>query len=213
MPTLLRRGSLLLACLFLFLSGCEKPMPVPPPQADNVDQAALQKLDVCSLLNADEVAAIQSSPVKQAKGSSSGDGRFLTRQCFYETTDFNSSVNLALTSRDPSSPTQLSPGAFWKEKFAPYRSGAPAEETTGRAREDSGDAEGERHDPPKKIEGVGDEAFWMGPDALYVLHRDVYLRLSVGGSDSAEIKIKKATELMKSALGRLAAAISVAEKK
>lgn len=193
-----------LTCIFQTFSGCEKPKPS-APQAEKVNAAILQTLDVCSLLRADEVAAIQGFPVKQSKSNISADGKFLTRQCFYEMNDFNRSVNLALTSRDPNSATPLSPGALWKEKFASYRTGAREEEKDEKPRATAGEEEGERHDPPQKVEGLGDDAFWMGPDALYVLHGDVFLRLSVGGNDSPEIKLRKAKDLMKPALARLAA--------
>lgn len=195
---------LALACIFLSFSGCEKPKPS-AQQNEKVEAAILQTLDVCSLLSANEVAAIQGSPVKQSKSNISGDGKFLTRQCFYEANDFNRSVNLALTSRDPSSGTPLSPGALWKERFASYRTGARKEEKEEKPRATVGEEEGERHDPPQKVEGLGDDAFWMGPDALYVLHGDVFLRLSVGGNDSPDVKLRNATDLMKSALARLAA--------
>ncbi|CAN5560530.1 hypothetical protein BH18VER2_BH18VER2_06230 [soil metagenome] len=174
-----------------------------------MDFAAVQKLDVCSLLKAEEVAAVQGSPVRQTKSSTLADGKFLIRQCFYETVDFNQSVNLTLTVPDPNASTQLSPAAFWKEKFAPYQTGAVAREAGEKSREPRGEEEGERRDPPKKIEGIGDEAFWMGPDALYVLRGDVYLRVSLGGADSAETKIKKAITLMKPAVARLSSSGSL----
>ena len=66
----------------------------------------------------------------------------------------------------------------------------------------------EEHAPPKKISGVGDEAFWFGSrvgGALYVLkgEKDLFIRISVGGADNEETKINKSKALAQKALKRL----------
>jgi hypothetical protein len=69
-----------------------------------------------------------------------------------------------------------------------------------------GDADEERGRPPKKIEGVGDDAFWsanrMG-GALYVLKDNVFIRISIGGPEPEESKIEKTKALAAKALSRL----------
>jgi hypothetical protein len=64
----------------------------------------------------------------------------------------------------------------------------------------------EKESPPRPVEGVGDEAFWLGnpaSGALYVLKKDTYLRISVGGAGDERVKQRQATELARKALGRL----------
>jgi hypothetical protein len=66
--------------------------------------------------------------------------------------------------------------------------------------------EEEKKNPPKKVDGVGDEAYWSGNrfgGALYVLKRNVILRISIGGPDDQETKIEKSKRLAEKALGRL----------
>src|SRR5436853_163015 len=66
--------------------------------------------------------------------------------------------------------------------------------------------EEEKGAPPKKIDGIGDSAYWtanrMG-GALYVLKNDVFIRVSVGGPDNEEAKIKRSKALAEKALSRL----------
>ena len=60
--------------------------------------------------------------------------------------------------------------------------------------------------PPKKIGGIGEEAFWSGGrfgGALYVLKGDLFIRISVGGPDNEETKIEKSKTLAQKALDRL----------
>ena len=56
------------------------------------------------------------------------------------------------------------------------------------------------------VRGVGDEAFWSASrvgGALYVLKRDRYLRISVGGAGGIEAKLKKSKTLALKALNRI----------
>ena len=61
---------------------------------------------------------------------------------------------------------------------------------------------------PRRVSGVGDEAFWDGSSlggGLLVLKGDAYFRLSVGGPDSESVKIEKLKKLSRRALSRLPA--------
>jgi hypothetical protein len=165
------------------------------------------KIDACSLISSAEVQSIQDSPIKDVKGSDHSDGSFRIAQCLYSAEPFNKSVSVAVTQSDPGSPQARNPKDFWKETFGRYE---------GEVKEEEGDKEkkqsleeGEEREggqPPKKIDGLGDDAFWtanrMG-GALYVLKNDVYMRISVGGPDSEESKINHCKALAEKALSRL----------
>ncbi len=63
-----------------------------------------------------------------------------------------------------------------------------------------------RKEPPERIEGIGDEAFWAGNEkigAFYVLKGSCYIRVSVGGGDDKQTRIKKSRDLADLALKRL----------
>lgn len=60
--------------------------------------------------------------------------------------------------------------------------------------------------PPRPVKGVGDEAYWTGNQivgALYVLKKNSFIRISVGGTDSMETKIKKTKALAQKVVSRL----------
>ncbi|HXP35669.1 MAG TPA: hypothetical protein VN827_08990 [Chthoniobacterales bacterium] len=164
------------------------------------------KIDPCGLITNEEVQAIQGSPIRNVKGSEQSDGSFRIAQCFYNAETFNKSVSLAVTQSDPASAKARTPKDFWKETFGRYE---------GEAKEDKGDQEKkeslreqdeEKGRPPKKLDGIGDSAYWtanrMG-GALYVLKNDVFIRVSVGGPESEEAKINRCKALAEKALSRL----------
>src|SRR5436305_161396 len=60
--------------------------------------------------------------------------------------------------------------------------------------------------PPKKVEGVGEEAYWSGNrfgGALYVLKKETIVRVSVGGPGDEEKKLSRSKALAEKVLGRL----------
>jgi len=70
----------------------------------------------------------------------------------------------------------------------------------------SKEKEREKESPPRPVEGVGDEAFWISnpaSGALYVRKADAYIRISVGGAADEAVKLRRATELARKALKRL----------
>ena len=106
--------------------------------------------------------------------------------------------------RDPGRPTTTSPRDFWKERFGRY-SGQEKERDQDQA-ETERKREKEESVPPKKIDGIGDEAFWASNrfgGVLYVLKGDAFISVSVGGTDDEETKIKKSKALAQKALQRL----------
>ncbi len=154
--------------------------------------------DVCSLLPAAEIEAIQGEPVAATKGSAPERAAFAVSQCFYTLPTFTRSISLELTMR--SAKDEVGPREHWRRVFHGPRE-APQSSTRASGREAAVDA-----DAPRPVGGVGDEAFWTGNSlvgALYVLKGDAYLRISIGGAEDASIRIKKTKRLAKVALKQL----------
>jgi hypothetical protein len=203
------------------LSGCDKPATnqssagdQPTPAAVSTPRSKLPavepKLIACSLITQDEVAAVQGYPIKETTSSARRDGSFLLSQCFYTAGEFSKSVSVAVTQPDANKPdlNKRTPKDFWNETFGRYsgneekeRDNASKETPSARRPEE---AEKEVSVPPKKIPGIGDEAYWtVGPGgALYVLKDNAFIRISLGGSDSEETKIEKSKALASKALAR-----------
>jgi hypothetical protein len=167
------------------------------------------KIDACSLITKEEVQALQGAPVKDNKSSDQSDGRFRIAQCFYTAEPFNKSVSLAVTQSDPDSPKAGNPKDFWKESFGRYDGQAKEEEGDEEKKKSLGKREGEEEEksrPPKKIDGIGDSAYWaanrMG-GALYVLKNDIYIRVSVGGPEAEDAMINRCKALAEKILSRL----------
>lgn len=176
--------------------GCKKretPKPVPRASSE-LDRA---QGNVCRLITSEEIGAIQGSPIKEPKGSTRSENGFRVSQCFYTAGEFSKSVNLAVIQKDPDNSSKRSPMDFWKEKFDPYENEEPK---TGSGREE------EKGRPPKKIAGLGDEAYWVSNrfgGTLYVLKGDVFISIGLGGADDEESKLTKSKGLAKAALQRL----------
>jgi hypothetical protein len=153
--------------------------------------------DPCSLVSKEEVESIQQTPVKDAKSSERSDGTFRISQCVYTASEFSKSVNLDLIQADPNEPRKRSPKDFWKEKFDPYEDEEP--------KTNRGD-EKEKGVPPKKITGLGDEAYWVSNRfgaVLYILKGDAFISIDIGGPDDEETKLEKSKALAQKALQRL----------
>lgn len=197
----------LLIALFLILllssfAGCRKARgPATAPSGKEQP-----KIEACALITNDEIQQIQGAPVKDTKPSENSDGRFRIAQCFYTTNPFNKSVSLAVTQSDATSANAGNPKDFWKETFGRYE--GETEEHQGDEERKEGLHEQDEKKPvaPKKIEGLGEAAFWtanrMG-GALYVLKNNVFIRISIGGSDKEEVRIDRSKALARKALSRL----------
>ncbi|MEP6821274.1 MAG: hypothetical protein ABI946_02885 [Chthoniobacterales bacterium] len=185
-----------LAGILIALGGCKKPDVASKPR-ENVDS--------CSLLTKDEVATIAGSPIRETKGSERREGAFLVSQCFYTAETPLQSVSLALTQATSGAPDARKPKEFWDEKFGRFR-GTEASEPEEKEREktkERGEGEEEKRARPKKVQGVGDEAFWANGQILYVLKGQMFLRISVGGVGNEEDKIGKSKALAIKALERV----------
>lgn len=186
----------------LALNGCKK-------STETATPSKRDKINACELITNAEVQAIQGSPVKDVKPSEQSDGNFRIAQCFYTAETFNKSVSLAVTQADPASTHPRNPRDYWKETFGKYEGEAKEEEGDEEKKKSLREREGEEEEkarPPKKIEGVGDAAYWsanrMG-GALYVLKKDVLIRVSVGGPEAEDAMINRCKALAGKILSRL----------
>jgi hypothetical protein len=190
-------------CLLLIaLTGCNREKKI----------AAHGKLDACDLLTNEEIGAVQGSPIKDKKGSEQANGLIRTSQCYFGAEQSNRSVSLAITQPNAPSSEPKAARSAWEQSFGEYEgAGKEREDEKEKEKKESlkkqkGEEEEHEGAPPKKIEGIGEEAFWAGSrvgGALYVLKGDLYIRISLGGPDAEEARIEKSKELVKKALGRL----------
>ncbi len=164
----------------------------PLPESKSTVSPQKQRSDACTLFSSEEIEAVQGEPLKEAKLTSRSDGKLITSQCFYSLPTFSNSISLAVTERADAQGDR-DPKEYWKEIFDSDRT------------EENEEGE-EKEAAPLRVEGIGDEAFWSGSrvgGALYVLKNDKYLRVSIGGSDDQETKIKKLKALAVKAIARL----------
>lgn len=153
--------------------------------------------DVCSLVSKEEIESVQGAPVNETKASEHSEGVSVVSQCLYTARAFSKSVTLELVRSDPKQGSERGPKDFWKEKFDPYWNEEP---------KTNGGDEKEQGSPPKKIQGLGDDAYWVGNrfgGILYVLKGDAFFWIGVGGTDDQETKLKKSKALAEKALQRL----------
>jgi hypothetical protein len=206
----------LIGLLFLVASGCKKAeksaaQPSASPLAKRAP--AGPPLDACTLLTKEEIQEVQGSPITDTKSSEvPGGGSFRTTQCYFAAAESSKSVSLAITQSNPD--FNKSPRDYWKETFGRFGKKENEEEAEKEKaeKEEAGRAgkgrreEEEEGRPPKKIEGVGEEAFWSGNrfgGALYVLKKESIVRVSVGGPGNEEEKLNRSKALAEKALNRL----------
>src|SRR6266404_5447493 len=194
-----RTAFALLILPLVALTGCQK-----SKTSGSTPASKRSKIEACSLITNNEAQEIQGSPIKDAKGSDQSDGSFRIAQCFYTAETFNKSISLAVTQSNPDSASARNPKDFWKETFGRYGGEAKEEKGDEEKKESLREQEEERERsvPPKKVEGVGDAAYWtanrMG-GALYILKNDVIIRVSVGGPDKEEAMICRCKALAEKA--------------
>jgi len=201
----------LLSCSLIAVSaGCKKDEAT--QRASSAKQESNRaEFDVCALITKQEIEAIQRSPIKETKSSVRSDAGFRVSQCFYTAEDFSKSVSLAVTQRDPTSSGERSVKDFWNESFGRFsdegkESNAGKEERERLREQPRREGEEKAFIPPKKVDGIGDDAFWSPNPvggAIYVLKKDVFIRISIGGHDNEEGKLDKSKALARMAIDRL----------
>jgi len=188
-----------LAAVLAAFSGCSKPE---TPSLSNAQaetsspspalSSASAPLDACSLLTSDEIKAIQGEAVESSKSSSPSAGELSSSQCFFALPTFTHSISLQVVQKG-TSPGDPDAKQTWNKLF-------PPDELEERQTEG-----GKKKIPPRKIPDLGEAALWTGGPAggLYVLQGRHYIRISVGGADDEETKIRKSTALAQLVLKRL----------
>jgi hypothetical protein len=149
-------------------------------------------MDACSLLTSDEIQAVQGEPVHESKPGANSHGNLSVAQCYFTLPTFSNSISLQVVQRGTGAqsgdPKEAWNQMFHKEQPPPVGEGA------------------KRKEPPERIEGLGDEAFWAGNEkigALYALKGSSYIRLSVGGGNNKPTKVQKSKDLAQIVLNRL----------
>jgi hypothetical protein len=228
-----RLTAILFVCGLIVSSGCssqstDQPTPAssqstPASSAPNaansnaipsasIAPVAKVKIDACSLLTSAEIQAVQGEPVKETKLSEHTSGGFITTQCYYALPTAANAISLTLTESSIEKPSIRE---FWERTFAKDEGKSERERKQERDKEKKmpraqpesrREGEEEESAPLDPVPGVGDEAFWSASrvgGALFVLKRDRYLRISVGGAGDVQAKLKKSKVLALKALQRL----------
>jgi hypothetical protein len=165
------------------------------------------KIDVCSLLTSADLKEVQGEAVKEAQRSDRQDGGFIVSQCYYSLPTSSNSVVLNITTATEGAGA-ADPRTFWKDTFARMQEkdkDREAKDKEKKEKEKKGE-ESEESVPPQKIAGLGEDAYWLASrvgGALYVLKKDLFFRISVGGAGDAESKLKKSKTLAQRALKRI----------
>jgi hypothetical protein len=169
-----------------------------------------KKVEVCALLTSAEIEAVQGEAVQETKPSVQPSSNFLMSQCFFRTASFNKSVSLVLFTPDPAKPSGPGPREYWQEQFHAREPAVKEkdEAAAGQAKAPKKTEEESERElrKPRPIAGLGEEAYWAGnriTGALYVLHGDAFLRISVGGIREESARIEKSKALARAALKRL----------
>jgi len=162
--------------------GSSTPIASPSPIA------LKSRIDPCALLTSDELKAVQSEALQTTLPSEREYGEYFIAQCYYQLPTITNSVVVNVTTPKERG---KSVKEFWRSTHAEAVRGKEAEGKESR---------------PEKIAGVGEDAYWEASGiagALYVLKKDVILRISVGGASDIKIKLEKSRTLAEKALARL----------
>lgn len=199
-----RTFSLLLLCALVFSAFAAADGPnrrAPQKKAENHRRAKPGMLDACKLLTSDDVQSVQGEPVEEIKPGTQPGGDLRVSECIFRTTTPAKAISLALAE-----PSRGQPRDYWRKRFhgsvnpKPKEPGAKGNENTER---DGDDPDASR---PRTIRDLGNEAFWVGgrvTGALYVLHDDSFIRISVGGVRDEAARIARSVALARAALKRL----------
>jgi hypothetical protein len=192
-----RTGLFFGALLFSVVASADGPSSVrdPPRAAEGpaIHGPRSRDIHVCALLTGADVEAFLGEPVRERRPSSQPSGGLLTSQCVFVVATPARSVSVAVAAPDAAHPSALKPREFWRRQFHP----------SGRADPDGNEAESHQ---PRVINGLGEEAYWVGTPiagAIYVLVGDRFLRVSVGGVKQESARIEKSTALARAIIERL----------
>jgi hypothetical protein len=172
--------------------------PAPTATGGSAATTTASGTDVCALLTSDEIKSVQGEAVLEAKPNRRTDSPFAVNQCFYMTPSFTKSVSIEVTRQGAS---EQSVREFWKANFE--RAEDKREKKNERRKLKGKPLAGE---PATPVKGIGDEAYWVSTNAnstLYAFKKDALIRISIGGTDKEEERMKKIKTLAQKALARL----------
>jgi hypothetical protein len=194
--------TLLALCLVFAMTGCSKsdtvqaPTSPPPPTTPGPGQKSTNGIDVCSLLTSSEIQAIQGGPLKDTKGSTNPQGGLNISQCYFLLPTAADSIVVTVTQKADGSNSR-DPKESWDEIFRRDRD---------KDKEEASKEEEGKSEPPERIDGLGDEAFWAPRrfgGALYAIKGNIYISVSVGGAGDKASRIQKSKALAEIVLKRL----------
>jgi hypothetical protein len=142
------------------------------------------------LITGKEIQQVQASRVAKTRTAEWSNGSF--RISFYIVQTAKNSISLALIQREPRASGRSDPRHLWKETLDWDR------QHTKRERGQSAKL--------KKIEGLGDAAYWFRTrtgGSLYVLKANTVVRLQINGSDEEGTLLEKTEILAGKAVNRL----------
>jgi hypothetical protein len=163
------------------------------------------KQDACTLLTSAEIEAVQGEPVKETKASVQLNGEMLVSECLFHTINFPKSVSVALAVPASEKPSALAPRKFWQKQFHATDVEDDKMRAAGKKAQNP-EPEDEEARKPRRIEGLGEEAYWVGTPitgALYVLQGDNFVRISIGGVGEESVRIEKSKILAGAVVKRL----------
>jgi len=190
-------------CVFtVALAGCQSsdphaasppssPTPSPSSSTPNPSPSPIalkSRIDPCALLTSDELKAVQSEALQTTLPSEREYGGYFIAQCSYQLPTITNSVVVNVTTPKERG---KSVKEFWKSTYTEVGRGKESPDQKSR---------------PEKISGVGEAAYWEASGiagALYVLKKDVILRISVGGASDIKTKLERSKTLAQKALARL----------
>jgi hypothetical protein len=192
----------------------------PTPRA--VASPVHSKIDACTLLTTDDLKGVQGEAYKDAQRSDRVDGDFIVAQCYFAMPTMANSVVLNVTTAKDESGART-PKAFWEQTFGgdeeKEREGKGDREKDRQKDKDKAkdkaksqpaergeEGEGKEAAPPEPVKGLGDEAFWVASPvggAIYVLKKDLFFRISVGGPGDQKTKLNKSKLLAQKVLTKL----------
>jgi hypothetical protein len=172
----------------------------------------------------EDVREVQGESPQETQGSERTMGTLIMSQCFFRLPTFSKSVNVeVIRPAEGASTDELE--KFWGMRFRQGGSAAQGaerereEEERKRERRERGpkserggqgkDDEGEKREEaarPRRVPGLGREAFWSGDQinaSLSVFDRDAIVRVSIGGPEDTTEKVKRASALARKILRQL----------
>jgi hypothetical protein len=214
-PVNIKMRFIIFCCFFLIGNACQQQRAEPqgnsPKLSSSVSPTPTVTSDPCELLKNDEIQSVQGPALKTKHPSSVTQQGYRTLQCLYQTEDINRSVSVSVTEADPDDPQRYSVKALWKKMFAKKSKTEKEREERDSERQrsplaDKEEEEEESAAPPKRVNGLGDDAYWVAAKyggVLYVLKNERFIRISVGGRDDLTTKLRSSTTLARMALSRL----------